>query len=211
MARAVLADEPGPVDRDEHRLVVLADVVDGLVECPLQEGRVERHDRAHAAHREAGRERHRVLLGDPDIEHPVRELGLNLAIPVPVGMPAVIPTMRRSVRAELDQLRGEDRRVVRVLAAARPARGVGAAASSVIDSVGIAADGPVPFRRGVRVRRQGDRRQGGAVEADLVSRPAGTRGPSGFGRGRSSGPGSASAGPSVSSRAWMSCPGTTPM
>ena len=78
VARAVLADEPGPVDRDQDRLVVLADVVDGLVEGPLEEGRVERHDRPHPAHRQPGRERHRVLLGDPDVEEPVRELGLEL-------------------------------------------------------------------------------------------------------------------------------------
>ena len=69
----VLADEPRPVDRDQHRLVVLAHVVDGLVEGALQERRVERHDRAHPAHREAGRERDGVLLGDPDVEDAVRE------------------------------------------------------------------------------------------------------------------------------------------
>ena len=100
MARAVLADEPGPVDGDQHRLVVLADVVDRLVEGPLEERRVERDDRSHAAHREPGRERHRVLLGDADVEEPVRELGLELGhARCPVGIPAVIPTIRRSVRA----------------------------------------------------------------------------------------------------------------
>ena len=62
----------------QHRLVVLADVVDGLVERALEEGRVERDDRAHAAHRQAGRQRHGVLLGDPDVEEPVRERGLEL-------------------------------------------------------------------------------------------------------------------------------------
>ena len=100
VARPVLADEPGPVDGDQHRLVVLADVVDGLVERALQERRVERDDRPHAAHREPGRERHRVLLGDPDVEEPVRERRPGTwTCPVPVGMPAVIPTIRRSVRA----------------------------------------------------------------------------------------------------------------
>ena len=69
---------PGAVDGDEDRLVVLADVVDGLVEGALEERRVERDDRPHPAHRQAGRHRHRVLLGDPDVEEPVRELGLEL-------------------------------------------------------------------------------------------------------------------------------------
>ena len=48
VARAVLADEPGPVDGEQDRLVVLADVVDGLVEGALEERRVERDDRPHA-------------------------------------------------------------------------------------------------------------------------------------------------------------------
>jgi hypothetical protein len=81
VARAVLADEAGPVDREKDRLVVLADVVDRLVERPLEEGRVERHDRPHAAHRDAGRQRDRVLLGDPDVEEPVGELRLELREP----------------------------------------------------------------------------------------------------------------------------------
>jgi hypothetical protein len=38
VARAVLADQASAVDRDEDLLVVLADVVDGLVEGPLEEG-----------------------------------------------------------------------------------------------------------------------------------------------------------------------------
>ena len=71
-------------------MVVLADVVDGLIERALEEGRVDRDDRPPAAHREAGRHRHRVLLGDADVEEAVGELGLELRSPVPVGMPAVI-------------------------------------------------------------------------------------------------------------------------
>ena len=41
VAGAVLADEAGAVDADDHRRVVLADVVDGLVEGALQERRVD--------------------------------------------------------------------------------------------------------------------------------------------------------------------------
>ena len=73
VARPVLAHEPGPVDGQEHGLVVLAHVVDGLVEGSLQERRIQGDDRAQAAHREAGRERHGVLLGDPDVEEALRD------------------------------------------------------------------------------------------------------------------------------------------
>jgi hypothetical protein len=49
VAGPVLTDEPGAIDGQQHRLIVLADVVDGLVEGPLQEGRVDRDDRPPAA------------------------------------------------------------------------------------------------------------------------------------------------------------------
>ena len=78
VAGAVLAHEPGPVDADDDRLVVLADVVDRLVEGALEERGVERHERPHAAQRQARGEGHRVLLGDADVVHPVRERGLEL-------------------------------------------------------------------------------------------------------------------------------------
>ena len=70
---------PGAVDAEEHRRVVLAHVVDDLVEGALEERRVQRDDRPHAAQREARRERHRVLLRDADVDEPVRERGLELA------------------------------------------------------------------------------------------------------------------------------------
>ena len=72
VARPVLPDEPGPVDGDQHRLVVLADVVDGLVES-LAAGRSNKAQTGRIPGRKACGEGHRVLLGDPDIEHPVRE------------------------------------------------------------------------------------------------------------------------------------------
>ena len=56
--------------------VVLADVVDDLVEGALEERRVERHERALAGEGEARRQRHGVLLGDADIEG---ALGIALA------------------------------------------------------------------------------------------------------------------------------------
>ena len=79
VAGAVLAHEAGPVDADDHRRIVLADVVDDLVEGALEERGVERDDGPLAAEREARGERHRVLLGDAHVVHPVRERGAELA------------------------------------------------------------------------------------------------------------------------------------
>jgi hypothetical protein len=42
--------------------------VDDLVECALQECRVDRADRPHSLKRHAGSEENRLLLGDADIE-----------------------------------------------------------------------------------------------------------------------------------------------
>ena len=141
VARPVLADQPGPVDRDEHRLVVLADVVDRLVEGALEERRVERDHRAHAAHREPRRQRHRVLFRDPDVEEPVRVLGLELGHPGPGRHPGRDAHDAPVGPGQLDQLGGEDRGVVRQLPGVAATR-AGGAASSVIDSVGMAARVP---------------------------------------------------------------------
>ena len=115
VAGPVLADQPAAVDRDEHRLVVLADVVHGLVEGPLEERRVQGDDRSHAAHRQPGRERHRVLLGDADVEHPVRVLGLEAGHPGAGRHAGGDPDDPPVGPGQLDQLGGEDRGVVRVL------------------------------------------------------------------------------------------------
>ena len=50
------------------------DVVHDLIETALQERRVDRHDRHDALRSEAGRERDGVLLADPDVEEPTREV-----------------------------------------------------------------------------------------------------------------------------------------
>ena len=52
--------------------------MDKLVITTLQEGRIEGAERAHAFGRKTGRERHRMLFGNADIEHPVREACLHL-------------------------------------------------------------------------------------------------------------------------------------
>ncbi len=81
VAGAVLADKPRPVDADDHRLIVLADVVHELVEGALQEGRVDRHERPAAADRQSGGKRDGVLFGDAHVVHPVGERGLELGQP----------------------------------------------------------------------------------------------------------------------------------
>ena len=115
VARAVLADEPGAVDGDQHRLVVLADVVDRLVEGSLQEGRIDGHDGSQAAHREPGGERQGVLLGDADVEEPLRELGLELGEAGAGRHAGGDPDDPPVGPGELDELGREDGRVVRML------------------------------------------------------------------------------------------------
>ena len=71
--RAVGADDAGAVDREHDRQVLQHDVVDQLVVRALQERRVDRDHRLHAFARESRGERHRVLLGDADVEIAIRE------------------------------------------------------------------------------------------------------------------------------------------
>jgi hypothetical protein len=75
MSRAVGADEAGAVDREAHGQVLDRHVVHDLVVGALEEGRIDRAERAHALRGEAGGEGHRVLLGDADVE---RALGVRL-------------------------------------------------------------------------------------------------------------------------------------
>ena len=73
MGGAVGADQAGAVDRKAHRQALDRHVVDDLVVAALQEGRIDRAERLVALGREAGRERHRMLLGDADVEGAVGE------------------------------------------------------------------------------------------------------------------------------------------
>ena len=72
VAGAVRTGDPGPVEHEGDRQLVHGHVHQHLVEGPVQERRVDRDDRVHAAHRQAGGAGHRVLLGDADVEDPVR-------------------------------------------------------------------------------------------------------------------------------------------
>ena len=71
---AVVAGDAAAIERESDRQVHETDVVEDLVETALQEGRVDRHDRPHAAEREAAGERHRMLLGDAGVQEAIGEL-----------------------------------------------------------------------------------------------------------------------------------------
>ena len=59
--------------------------MDDLIVAALQEGRIDRAERPVAFGRQAGRERHRMLLGDADVEDAVGKLALHPIEPGPVG------------------------------------------------------------------------------------------------------------------------------
>ena len=72
MGRPVRPHQPGPVQAEAHGQVLQRHVVHDLVVGPLQEGRVDRHERLVAFRRQPAREGHRVLLGDADVEGALR-------------------------------------------------------------------------------------------------------------------------------------------
>ena len=96
MGRAVVADEPGAVHREDDVQLLQADVVDDLVEGALQEGRVDRADGLRALEREAGGEEDGVLLGDADVVVLLGTALASLSRPVPPAIAAVIPITRGS-------------------------------------------------------------------------------------------------------------------
>ena len=111
-----------------------------------------------------------MLLRDPDIEHPVREGGLEFGHPGPGRHAGRDPDDASILSRELDQFLGEDGRVVRILLRRfghdRGWRGV------VTHRLGRHGDrrrlrGPGAVV-GICGRRHGHRRQRRAVEPDLV-------------------------------------------
>ena len=68
MGRAVGADQSGAVDCEAHRQALDRHVVHDLVVAALQERRIDRAERLVAFGRKTGGERHRMLLGDADVE-----------------------------------------------------------------------------------------------------------------------------------------------
>ena len=78
VARPVVAGDAGAVEDEDDRQVQEPDVEVGLVEGPREEGGVDRDDRLQAAHGHPRGRGDGVLLGDPDVEEPVRELCLEV-------------------------------------------------------------------------------------------------------------------------------------
>ena len=68
MRRTIGSDDAGTIEHERHGKFLNAHVVDQLVVSPLQEGAVDRHHRAQPLTGHPGGERHRMLLGDTDID-----------------------------------------------------------------------------------------------------------------------------------------------
>ena len=73
MRRAVGADDPRAVDREDDRDVLQRDVVNDLVERPLEKRRVDRRDRPRPLAGHARGEAYAVSLGDADVVETGRE------------------------------------------------------------------------------------------------------------------------------------------
>ena len=171
MARPVLADESGPVHCQHHWLVVLTHVVDGLVERALEERRIEGDHGSLAAESKAGGHGHGVLLGNTDVEEPVRVDGLEL-VEAGAGWHARRdrddpPVFGR----QLDELRDEMSRVVGGLGDRWPgprrrSRIVG---HRFAGHRGLRSASAVEVADAVGRHPGGHGRQRGAVEPDLVA------------------------------------------
>ena len=76
MGRAVGTDKARAVEAKPHRKVLQRHVMDDLVIAALEEAGIDRAEGLQSASRHTGGERHRMLLGDADIEHAA---GMGLA------------------------------------------------------------------------------------------------------------------------------------
>ncbi len=108
VAGTVGPGHPGPVEHERDWQPVHRHVHQHLVEGPVQERRVDRHDGVHAAHRQACRAGDGVLLGDADVEDPLwiglRELGQASRVQHGGGDCDDV----RPARTDVDHLVGED-------------------------------------------------------------------------------------------------------
>ena len=73
MGRTVGADESSPIDREANRQRLDRDVMHDLIVASLQERRINRAKRLEAFGRQARREGYGMLLGDADVERPLRK------------------------------------------------------------------------------------------------------------------------------------------
>ena len=74
MGRPVGTDQACAIDGEPDGKLLDSHIVNDLIVGTLQEGRVNGREGLHAFGRETGGERHRMLLGDADIEGAIREL-----------------------------------------------------------------------------------------------------------------------------------------
>ena len=72
VTRSVVAGDASPVEHERDRQAVQADVHQNLVERPVQERGVDAEHRVQATHGHARGRRHRVLLGDADVDDAIR-------------------------------------------------------------------------------------------------------------------------------------------
>ena len=77
VAGPVVAGDAGPVQGEDDGQAVQAHVEVGLVEGPAEERRINGHHGPQAAHGHAGGRGDSGLLGDADVEKPVRPAGLE--------------------------------------------------------------------------------------------------------------------------------------
>ena len=113
MGRAVGAGDAAAVEREDHRQIHDGHVVKNLIERSLEERRVDRRDRLHPLRGHAAAERHGMLLGNADVEHPGGMSFPELVEPRAVGHRRGDGDNLRVAFGELDQRFGEDGRVAR--------------------------------------------------------------------------------------------------
>ena len=193
VARSVLADQAGTIHGDDNRQVVLADVVDFLIEGALQECRIQGDHRPLTGQSHPGGESYRVLLGDADVDEPVGELSLEEVESRARGHPGRDGHDPPIDPGQLDQLLREMVRVVGRSLGGGGAGGVGRCAHVCRSARSAAVAITVPVGGGLdrtlveTVRRREDAllaRQSGARERRLGGRSPGLRRRPGVGEAR---------------------------
>ena len=110
MAGTVVARDTGAIEDERHAALVQRHVEQHLVECAVDEGRINCDDGMQAAHREAGGTRDGVLLSDADVEHAVGELVGERVEPHRVEHCGGDRDDIRTLVGDADDLIAEDRR-----------------------------------------------------------------------------------------------------
>ena len=125
VAGAVGTGDPGPVEHHRHRQLVQRDIHHDLVERPVEERRVDGDHRVQSAHRQPGGRGHRVLLGDADVEQPVRVALTERRQPGRTRHRGGDRDDVATLLGQLDQFIGEGRRPARAPRPRWPARSAG--------------------------------------------------------------------------------------